>query len=106
ATTTCSAPGQGAVVFTIGLGNKVTDDDKCDTAFYGTCEEDQGEKLLRFIAAIGDDGNPATNPCKDSSGNWLPKGTSCGNYYYSPTGSQLLPVFEAIASRIFTRITH
>jgi hypothetical protein len=106
-TTTCSSPGQGAVVFTIGLGDTLIKNEKCDPGTYpGGCEEDQGEKLLRFIAAVGDDGNPATNPCKDSSGNWLPKGTSCGNYYFSPSGAQLLPVFEAIASRIFTRITH
>jgi hypothetical protein len=33
-------------------------------------------------------------------------GADCGNYYYAPTGAGLLRVFEAIASRIFTRLTH
>lgn len=107
AETTCAAPGQGAVVFTIGLGDKMINNDQCDPGAYpGGCEEDQGEKLLRYIAAIGDDGDPSSNPCTDGLGNWLPKGDSCGNYYFSPTGAELLPVFEAIASRIFTRITH
>jgi hypothetical protein len=101
ATTDCIAPGQGAVVFTIGLGEKLINDDKCDPAHLGGCEEDQGEKLLRYIAAIGDDGDPGTDPCSGVS-----KGLSCGNYYFSPTGAGLLQVFEAIASRIFTRIIH
>jgi hypothetical protein len=101
-TTSCTAPGQGAVVFTIGLGDKLINDDLCDLGAYpGGCEEDQGEKLLRFIAATGDDGDPSTDPCAG-----VAKGQSCGNYYYSPTGGGLLQVFEAIASRIFTRIIH
>ncbi len=62
---------------------------------------DQAEKLLRYIAAIGDDGDPSTDPCASTS-----PGNSCGNYYYSPTGTGLIQVFEAIASRIFTRIIH
>lgn len=98
----CPSPGQGAVVFTIGLGQEVVADTACDPAWYPSgCEVDQGERLLRFVAAVGDDGDPATDPCAGK-----PVGQSCGNYYYSPTGDQLLAVFEAIASRIFTRITH
>ena len=100
--TSCSAPGQGAVVFTIGLGEQMTNNNNCDlTAYPGGCEPDQGEKLLRYIAAIGDDGDPSTDPCSS-----VGVGVSCGNYYFSPTGAGLLQVFEAIASRIFTRITH
>jgi hypothetical protein len=30
----------------------------------------------------------------------------CGNYYFDATGNQLDRVFEEIASRIFTRLTH
>jgi hypothetical protein len=102
ATTSCSAPGQGAVVFTIGLGDQMINNDACDLAAYpGGCEPDQAEKLLRYIAAIGDDGDPSTDPCASTS-----PGNSCGNYYYSPTGTGLIQVFEAIASRIFTRIIH
>jgi hypothetical protein len=113
--TSCTAAGQGAVVFTIGLGDELINNTKCDDSpanvpnpgdpqgayFLTGCEPDQGEKLLRYIAAIGDDGDPSTDPCSST-----PIGQSCGNYYYSPTGSGLIQVFEAIASRIFTRIVH
>jgi len=93
--------GQGAVIFTIGLGARLTDDTNCDWG--ASCEVDVGEQLLRYIANVGDDGDPrpASDPCSATA-----MGADCGNYYYSPTGSGLLEVFEAIASRIFTRITH
>ncbi|MEE8120769.1 MAG: hypothetical protein V3T55_04530, partial [Anaerolineales bacterium] len=100
----CPFAGQGAVIFTIGLGDQLINDDKCHLPSYpGGCEPNQGEELLRFIAAIGDDGNPATDPCDDPL---VGIGESCGNYYFSPTGTGLIQVFEAIASRIFTRIVH
>jgi len=101
-TTSCTGPGQGAVIFAIGLGDQLINDDKCHLPSYpGGCEANQGEELLRFIAAIGDDGDPSTDPCAGE-----PIGQSCGNYYFSPTGTGLIQVFEAIASRIFTRIVH
>jgi len=104
--TTCTSAGQGAVIFTIGLGDLVTSNTSCDlTAYPGGCEADQGEKLLRYIAGVGDDGNPGTPPADDPC-NGIGTGMSCGNYYFSPTGAGLLEVFEAVASRIFTRITH
>jgi Flp pilus assembly protein TadG len=97
-----TAPGgQGAVIFSIGLGRLMTDSQACDTYYGGACEPDLGEQLMRYVAAVGDDNNPGTNPCSST-----PTGQSCGNYYFSPTGSGLMEVFEAIASRIFTRITH
>lgn len=100
--TSCTAAGQGAVVFTIGLGEELINNTDCHAATYpGGCQPNQGEELLRFLAAIGDDGDPSTDPCSGE-----PIGQSCGNYYYSPTGAGLIPVFEAIASRIFTRIVH
>jgi hypothetical protein len=101
--------GQGAVIFTIGLGDLVVDNEQCDVPVWGgmepggQCEPDTGEQLLRYVANVGDDGDPrpSSDPCASAA-----TGTNCGNYYYSPTGSGLLKVFEAIASRIFTRITH
>jgi len=99
--------GQGAVLFTIGLGNEVTDNTACDSTVWGgltpagQCEPDLGEKLLRYVAAAGDDGDPATDPCAQTA-----VGSSCGNYYYAPTGGDLFKIFETIASRIFTRLTH
>jgi hypothetical protein len=106
--------GQGAVIFTIGLGNLTVNSETCDPWYAAngiTCEPDLGERLLRYVAGAGDDGNPATpsglDPCWDSIlGQPKAVGTSCGNYYFSPTGGGLMQVFEAIASRIFTRITH
>jgi hypothetical protein len=84
----------------------MTDSPYCSEAAYpGGCEQDQGEKLLRYIAGVGDDGDPDTpaayDPCLG-----VATGNSCGNYYFSEEGSDLMPIFEAIASRIFTRITH
>jgi hypothetical protein len=89
------------VIFTIGLGDLMIDSTACDPYYAGLCDADLGEQLMRYIAAVGDDGDPATDPCAGKV-----KGIDCGNYYFSPTGSGLLRVFEAIASRIFTRITH
>jgi hypothetical protein len=88
--------GQDAVIFSIGLGEAVTDYTKGGAV-------DQGEQLLRYIAAVGDDGDPSTDPCAPFA-----SGDDCGNYYFvlDPSGGELLDVFEAIASRIFTRITH
>jgi hypothetical protein len=99
--TSCTGPGQGAVVFTIGLGEELINNTNCHASYLGGCQPNQGEELLRFLAAIGDDGDPSTDPCSGK-----PIGQSCGNYYYSPTGTGLIEVFEAIASRIFTRIVH
>lgn len=101
----CSAPGNGVVIFTVGLGGLVNDNQGCDSTVYSAAEctdaEVLGEELLRYVAAVGDDGDPATNPCGS-----VASGNDCGNYYFSPTGAGVLQVFEAIAGRIFTRITH
>jgi Flp pilus assembly protein TadG len=93
--------GQGAITFAIGLGDGVLD----DGCSWGTCEssnEPYGAALLRYVAARGYDGDTATDPCDSVSDyrDW------CGNYYFAPTGPQLTRIFEDIASRIFTRITH
>ncbi len=101
----CAEPGQGAVVFTIGLGDEV-ENTRCD-AFYGvgpTCGN-LGEMLLRYIAGAGDDNDPGTPAALDPC-NGVASGNDCGNYYFAPSGAGLLRVFEAIASRIFTRLTH
>jgi hypothetical protein len=95
----CAEPGQGAVIFTIGLGDAVTE-------YARGGDPDAGEQLLRYIANAGDNGDPApaNDPCNGPPA--YPVGTSCGNYYFAPEGSDLQKVFEAIASRIFTRINH
>ncbi len=59
-----------------------------------------GEELLRYMAAVGDDGDRTTDPCSG-----IASGENCGQYYFAPTGDALLPIFEDIAGRIYTRIT-
>jgi hypothetical protein len=90
--------GIGAVIFTIGLGKGVDQ--------YGPNAPSPvvGEELLRYIARVGFNGDPQFTP--DSPCWGVASGTSCGNYYYSPDADQLGPIFEEIADRIFTRLTH
>ena len=100
--------GQGAVVFTIGLGRLMVEAPSCAyppgcnpaLGECNGCDPDLGERLLRYIAAVGDDGDPYTDPCSSTDA-----GSSCGNYYFASGGADLDEIFDAIASRIFTRIT-
>ena len=59
-----------------------------------------GEPLLRYMAAVGDDGDRNTDPCVG-----VPAKHSCGQYYFAQNSSDLLPVFQDIASRIYTKIS-
>jgi hypothetical protein len=92
--------GQGAVLFTIGLGSEVLklDADPVDPKPYG------GE-LLRWLAALGDDGTAHNSDlCAADSAAGI-YNTNCGNYFYAQTGLNLVKVFEQIYSRIYTRLT-
>ena len=60
-----------------------------------------GEPLLRYIAAVGMDGDRTTDPCRNTA-----PFRSCGHYYYTSEASQLVEIFEDIATRIYTRLTH
>lgn len=91
--------GQGAVIFSIGLGPAVLNNINEATG------QPYGAALLRYIASVGYDGDPANDPCAGLDANEDEWKEWCGNYYYSPTGGQLVGVFEDIASRIFTRLT-
>jgi hypothetical protein len=95
ACSTTAPGGQGVVIFAIGLGDLVINN--------AVGDPDTGEQLLRYVADAGDDGDSGSlpDPCASAA-----TGDDCGNYYFSPTGAGLIQVFEAIASRIFTRITH
>jgi Putative Flp pilus-assembly TadE/G-like len=66
----------------------------------GDYSED-GEQMLRYMANVGTDGDRVNDPCGAT-----PQGKDCGQYYFVSQTSQLVPVFEDIASRIFTRITN
>ncbi len=80
--------GNDIAVYTIGLG-----------AVGGNV----GEDLLRYMAAVGDDGDRTTDPCKSMS---VGAAQSCGQYYYAPDGNKLRKIFEDIATRIYTRIAN
>jgi len=90
--------GLGSVIFTIGLGDGVIN--------YGPNAPSGivGEELLRYIARVGYNGNPEFTPNSQCWG--VSNGNSCGNYYFSPEAEDLGPIFEEIADRIFTRLTH
>ncbi len=83
------APGGNITIYSIGLGATVV-----------IPPDYSGERLLRYMAAVGDDGDRVTDPCTN-----VAVATSCGNYYFAPDPSALGPVFEDIAKRIFTRLT-
>ncbi len=94
----CSTPGQGAIMFTIGLGPQVLKTYSSDPIPHGVA-------FLRYAASVGDDGDPATDPCAAYYGSAAGWQSNCGNYFFDATGDKLTAVFEEIASRIFTRIT-
>jgi hypothetical protein len=98
--------GQGAVIFSIGFGSETIDNPPCDGG--AICLPDAGERLMRYIAAVGDDHDPMTDPCQSPPLPLIgpiPSGQNCGNYYFAPDTNSLGAVFEAIAARIFTRLT-
>lgn len=91
--------GEEITIYAIGLG-KAADPPDYD-----------GEELLRYMANVGDDNlrNPvpdvvgddyAADPCDG-----VAPQTSCGQYYYAPSGAYLTQIFEKIAGSIFTRIS-
>lgn len=87
--------GANITIFTVGLGE-----------LFVVGPDYSGVRLLRYMAAVGDDGNRATDPCLAAPGtpvDWQAR--NCGNYYYARNPRDLIPVFEEIAKRIFTRIT-
>jgi|WetSurMetagenome_2_1015567.scaffolds.fasta_scaffold24796_4 hypothetical protein len=59
-----------------------------------------GEQVLRYMAAVGDDGDRETDPCRSVG----PR-QDCGQYYYAASGNQLTGIFMDISSRIYTRIS-
>jgi hypothetical protein len=122
----------GVLIYTIALGKNSV----CSNGAYNppdggvpaTCtgsnlaygDADAAEQLLRYVADIGDDGDPTSGPCLDQAApfrdpitKWEASGRSddaglglqCGNYYFAPDATELERIFLEIAGRIFTRIT-
>ena len=83
--------GNDIAIYTIGLGTSVQ----------------SGVPLLRYMAAVGDDGDRITDECISKlTGAILSWNQNCGQYYYAASGADLSPIFDSIASRIYTKITH
>jgi hypothetical protein len=78
----------GISIFSVGLGDAAA----------------AGSDLLRYMAAVGDDGDRETDPC-DKIVEAVKGKTNCGNYYFAQTANDLYPVFDSIASRIYTKIS-
>jgi hypothetical protein len=106
----------GIVAFAIGLGAEVSNNVRNQSTQWncsvGDCSRDRnaGERLLRYVADVG----TQPNSWECHSDYWNPTQTEfpstppdhhCGNYWFAATGSSLQPIFDAIANRIFTRIT-
>ena len=95
--------GQASLMFAIGLGDQVQTRSNLDGAPYG-------DFLLRYIAAVGDDGDPATDACSGVIPPPPPplvgnQSYQCGNYYFAQYSGILSNVFTDIFNRIYTRIT-
>ena len=91
--------GDEIAIYAIGLGKAAKPPDY------------DGEQLLRYMANIGDDNfrNPVPDDPMDAYPpdpcDGAPPQTSCGQYYYAPSGAYLTQIFEKVAGSIFTRIT-
>jgi hypothetical protein len=85
--------GQGAILITIGLGNEIlaldADPNPGDRKPYGG-------SLLRYLAALGDDGDADTDPCSQVSDYTK----NCGNYFYAADESGLDWAFKAVYTRM------
>ena len=83
---------------------KLTEPAGNDIAIYsiGLGAASSGADLLRYLAAVGDDGDRTTDPCAPYAANPT---RDCGQYYFADTSYELQEIFEDIASRIYTRIT-
>ena len=84
-------PGHDIAIYTIALIGSAR-----QNAFFHTTED-----MLRYMAAVGMDGDRTTDPCRTAN-----RFESCGQYYLAPTSAELVPIFEDIAGRIYTRITN
>lgn len=95
--------GQQIVIYAVGLGGGISNGSP--SAIDNNAKITAGASMLRYFAAVGDDGDRVTDLCLDISGVPRDVDESCGNYFYAPNTLQLTKIFEAVAEKIFTRIT-
>jgi len=86
--------GASARIFTIGLGSAITDFLDDDPVVEN--RKPYGGSLLRYIAALGDDGDAATDPCAGVAD----YRESCGNYYFAQEAADLEGIFGQIHARL------
>ena len=67
---------------------------------FGADMAPKGAPLLRYMAAVGDDGDRSTDPCQGVAD----PTKHCGQYYFAGNVTDLQRVFRDIASRIYTKI--
>jgi hypothetical protein len=85
--------GQGAVIFSIGLGNMVRHAPL-------PSDPDAGEKLLDYAARCAGEGRwDCPKPCLDCVL------ANHGLYFFTPSTAQLLEIFRTIAENIATRLS-
>ncbi len=107
--------GQAADIFAVGLESLVVNFTACDLDHNGSqdpgptgCDPDAGDVLLRYSAAVGDDGDPTTDPCAG----YYPLGApplltpandsySCGQYYFAEFGADALAAMTSIAELLW-----
>jgi hypothetical protein len=85
--------GSDMAIYSIGLGDTVV------------VNGGVGAALLRYMALVGTAGERTHDPCAPL-GLALPPKQSCGQYYFAQTADELGPIFDSIASRIYTKITY
>lgn len=97
----CATKGLEALMFAVGIGEEVISTEVSEPG-----DPPAGAFFLRYVAALGDDADPSTDPCKGKP--YIPSGDrqQCGNYYWLRSGSDIAAVFDEIARRIFTRLSH
>ena len=81
------ALGSDMAIYTIGLGASASG----------------GEALMRYMADVGDDGlRNNSSICTINTASYK----ECGQYYFTLDANKLGPIFDSIASRIYTKITY
>ncbi len=99
----CATKGLDAVLFAIGIGDEVI-----STKVSQAGDPPAGAFFLRYVAALGDDNDPRTDVCQSEGKPFVPSGSrqKCGHYFWLRRGSDIQGVFDEIARRIFTRLSH